>query len=117
VRIATGSWYDALPVGTTLDLVVSNPPYVADDSPDVEPAVRRWEPSTAIFAGRDGLDAIRTIVAETTRWVRAGGWVVLEIGADQGADVTSLLASAGFHSVEIRPDLAGRDRVAIARVP
>jgi release factor glutamine methyltransferase len=116
IRIAAGSWFDALPGRTTLDLVVSNPPYIADDSPDVEPAVREWEPRTALFAGRDGLDSIRQIVADAPRWVRAGGWVVLEIGADQGADVAGLFTAGRYGSVEIRPDLADRDRVAIAQV-
>jgi release factor glutamine methyltransferase len=117
VRIAAGSWFDALPEGTTFDLVVSNPPYIADDSPEVESAVREWEPAAALFAGRDGLDAIRAIVADAQRWVRPGGWLVLEIGADQGPDVGGLLDAAGYRAVEIRPDVAGRDRVAIAQVP
>ncbi len=117
VRIAAGSWFNALPAGTTLDLVVSNPPYIADDSPDIERAVREWEPAAALFAGRDGLDAIRAIVDDAPRWVRAGGWVVLEIGADQGRGVAGLFGAAGYRSVEVRPDLAGRDRVAIAEVP
>jgi release factor glutamine methyltransferase len=116
VRIAVGSWFEALPRGTTLDLAVANPPYIADDSPDVEVAVREWEPAAALFAGPDGLDAIRAIAATAPRWIRAGGWLVLEIGADQGAAVAELLAAGAYEAVEIRPDLAGRDRVAVARV-
>jgi release factor glutamine methyltransferase len=116
VHIAVGWWFDALPRGTTLDLAVANPPYIADDSPDVEVAVREWEPAAALFAGPDGLDAIRAIAATAPRWIRAGGWLVLEIGADQGAAVAELLAAGAYEAVEIRPDLAGRDRVAVARV-
>jgi release factor glutamine methyltransferase len=116
VRIAAGSWFDALPRGTLLDLAVSNPPYIADDSPDVEDAVRDWEPHEALFAGADGLDAIRTIVADAPRWLRGGGRLVLELGADQGSAVAGLLAASGYEAIEIRPDLAGRDRVAVARV-
>ncbi len=116
VRIATGSWFDALPVGTRLDLAVANPPYIADDSPDVEASVRAWEPPAALFAGPDGLDAVRVIVGAAPRWVRPGGWLVLEIGADQGREVAGLLDRAGYEAVEIRPDLAGRDRVAVARL-
>ena len=70
VRIAVGSWFNALPAGTTLDLVVANPPYIADDSPDVEPSVRAWEPAGALFAGADGLDAVRLLVGDAPRWVR-----------------------------------------------
>jgi release factor glutamine methyltransferase len=116
VCIAVGSWFDALPRGTTLDLAVANPPYIADDSPDVEVAVREWEPAAALFAGPDGLDAIRAIAATAPRWIRAGGWLVLEIGADQGAAVAELFAAGAYEAVEIRPDLAGRDRVAVACV-
>ena len=89
VRIAEGSWFDALPAGTVLDLAVSNPPYVADDSPDVDVAVSEWEPHGALFAGADGLDAIRHLVDAAPRWVRPGGWLVLEIGADQGDAVAA----------------------------
>ena len=115
VRIAEGSWFDALPDGTVLDLAVANPPYVADGSPDVDAAVREWEPHGALFAGADGLDAIRLLVGAAPRWVRPGGWLVLEIGADQGDAVARLLTDAGYSDVEIRPDLAGRDRVAVSR--
>jgi release factor glutamine methyltransferase len=116
VRIAEGSWFDALPVRTRLDMAVSNPPYIADTSPLVDDSVRRWEPHAALFAGPDGLDDIRVIAEQAGRWVRPGGWLVLEIGADQGSAVADLLASTGFGDVGIRPDLAGRDRVAVARV-
>jgi release factor glutamine methyltransferase len=116
VRIAGGRWFDALPVGTTLDVAVSNPPYIADGSPLVDDSVRRWEPHEALFAGPDGLDDIRAIAADARRWIRPGGALVLEIGADQGRAVAGLLAGRGFVDVEIRPDLAGRDRVAVARV-
>ena len=118
VRLAEGSWFDALPASLrgSLDLVVANPPYIADDDPEVEPAVRDWEPHGALFAGDDGLDHLRTIVASGVQWIRPGGRLVLEIGHEQGADVTALLGAAGYADIEIRPDLAGRDRVAIGRV-
>lgn len=117
VRIAQGSWFDALPDDLRLDVVVSNPPYVADDSPDLAAGVRDWEPGRALFAGGDGLDAIRVISGGARERLRAGGWLVLEIGADQGAAVSELLEAAGFSDIEIRPDLVGHDRVAVARKP
>jgi release factor glutamine methyltransferase len=116
VRIAEGRWFDALPVGTQLDVAVSNPPYIAAGSPLVDDSVRRWEPHEALFAGADGLDDIRILAEQAHRWVRAEGWLVLEIGADQGPQVAALLVTTGFHDVGIRPDLAGRDRVAVGRV-
>mgnify|MGYP001825632868 FL=1 len=117
VSIASGSWFDALPDGERFDVIVSNPPYVAVGSPDLDASVRDWEPESALLAGVDGLDDIRVLVAGAVRHLRAGGWLVLEIGADQGRAVASLLDDAGYVDVEIRPDLAGRDRVAIARPP
>jgi release factor glutamine methyltransferase len=116
VRIGQGSWFDALPPGTVLDGAVSNPPYVAIGSSAVAPSVREWEPAGALFAGVDGLDAIRAIAADAPGWIRPGGWLVLEIGSDQGDAVDRLLGRT-FADVEIRPDLAGRDRVAVARIP
>lgn len=117
VRVALGSWFDALPVDVTADVVVANPPYVAVDSPDLAAEVGAWEPHGALFAGVDGLDDIRRIVADAGARLRSGGWLVLEIGADQGAAVGALLDDAGYVDVEIRPDLAGHDRIALARSP
>jgi len=116
VRIAEGPWFDALPDDVVVDVAVANPPYVATTSPDVDEAVRRWEPHEALFAGSDGLDDIRALVAAAPGRVRPGGWLVLEIGADQGPSVAALLQAAGYGEVAIRQDLAGRDRVAVARV-
>jgi release factor glutamine methyltransferase len=115
--VVEGSWFDALPAALVVDLAVANPPYVATTSPDVDAAVRDWEPAHAVFAGVDGLGAIREVVDGARRRVRSGGWLVLEIGADQGASVDRLLAAAGFVDVAIEPDLSGRDRVAVARRP
>ncbi len=81
------------------------------------PDVPEWEPHTALFAGADGLDAIRVLVAGARRHLAPGGWLVLEIGSDQGPTVRSLLDEGGYGAVEIRQDLAGHDRIAIARHP
>jgi len=117
VRIAEGSWFAALPPDVVVDVAVANPPYIASGSPHVDESVRTWEPHDALFAGDDGLDDVAVIVATAPRHVRAGGWLVLEIGADQGPAVERLLVDAGYEDVSIRPDLAGRDRVAVARLP
>lgn len=117
VRLAAGSWYDALPAEQRFDVIVSNPPYVATGAPELDEAVRFWEPADALFAGSDGLDDIRHLVIGAPDHLADDGWLVLEIGADQGAPVGELFEAAGFCEVEIRPDLAGRDRVASARRP
>jgi release factor glutamine methyltransferase len=119
VRVAEGSWFDALPaeVEGRLDLVVSNPPYIAVDDPEVEPSVREWEPHLALFAGDDGLDAYRQIVAAAPRWLAPNGWLVLEIGHTQTDAVIGLMSDAGLAEVAVHPDLAGHPRVATARAP
>ena len=117
VRVGEGSWFDALPAGERFDVIVSNPPYVADDSPLLDDSVRDWEPAQALFAGRDGLAELRRIVDGAVERLAPGGWLVLEIGADQGEAVRDLLDTAGYGSTEIRPDLAGLDRIALGRIP
>ena len=117
VRVALGSWFEALPHGVQFDVIVSNPPYVAVGSPDLDAAVAEWEPASALFAGTDGLDDIRILAAGASDRLRPGGALVLEIGADQGRAVDDALRRAGLAEVEIRRDLSGRDRVAIARRP
>jgi len=115
VRASMGSWFEALPPGERFDVIVSNPPYVAEGSPDLEQSVEEWEPVEALLSGTDGLDAIRELVGGATAHLKQGGWLVLEIGADQGEAVRALLREAGYGSVEIRKDLAGRDRIAIGK--
>jgi release factor glutamine methyltransferase len=117
VRIGHGSWFAALPAELRFDVIVSNPPYVADDSPLLDRSVVDWEPALALFAGPDGLDAIRTVIAGAPAHLAGGGWLVLEIGSDQGDAVRELLDAGGFEHVEIRPDLAGHDRIAVGRTP
>ena len=117
VRVAHGSWYEALPDGTSFDVIVSNPPYVALGSPDLDPGVGDWEPASALFSGDDGLDDIRILATGAPDRLRAGGSLVLEIGADQGRAVEDVLAAAGLVGIEVRPDLSGHDRIAIARRP
>jgi release factor glutamine methyltransferase len=113
VRVAEGSWFEALPPGTRFDVIVSNPPYVAEGSPELDESVAEWEPREALIAGPDGLDSIREIVAGAPEHLEQGGWLVLEIGADQGSAVRALYEHAGFTDIEIRQDLAGRDRIAV----
>ena len=116
VRVATGSWYQALPDDVHFDVIVSNPPYVPDADPALEQVVRRHEPHVALYGGADGLDHVREVVAGAPARLRPGGWLVLEIGAAQGDRARALLGDAGLVDVEIRQDLAGHDRIALARL-
>ena len=117
VVVREGSWYAALPNVARFDVIVSNPPYVAEGSPLLEASVSEWEPPGALFGGADGLDHVRTIVGGAIDHLLPGGWLVLEIGADQGEVVGNLLTAAGFERVEVRQDLAGHDRVVTGRAP
>jgi release factor glutamine methyltransferase len=119
VRVSHGSWFDALPVDVRgeIDVVVSNPPYIADGDPEVAESVLEYEPHTALFAGDDGLDDVRTIARDARDWLRSGGWLVMEIGYQQGEAVKALLERFGYADVAITNDLTGRPRIAEGRNP
>jgi release factor glutamine methyltransferase len=119
VEVHEGSWWSALPgsLRGAVDVAVSNPPYIAEGDPEVDESVRAWEPHGALYSGADGLDAVREIVVGAGAWLAPRGWLVLEIGWTQGSTVAELLRAGGFVDVAIRPDLAGRDRVALGRRP
>ena len=103
-----GRWFEPL-AGEQFELVVSNPPYVAEGDPHL-PALR-FEPRGALVSGADGLDAIRDIVREAGAHLRPGGWLLLEHGMGQDGAVRTLLAGVGLESVATWPDLAGIARV------
>jgi release factor glutamine methyltransferase len=115
VRLAQGEWFDALPpdLRGAVDLIVSNPPYVAFDDPLPDEVVR-WEPVGALYSGPTGLEAIEHIVAETPQWLARDGVLVLEIGETQGDAVLALAGAAGFTDAAIHPDLAGKPRILVA---
>lgn len=116
VRLAQGDWFAALDPSLRgcIDVVVANPPYIAIDDPEVAAEVTNYEPRGALFAGDDGLDALRVVIGGASEWLRPGGALVLEIGHRQGGGVRDLLVAGGLERVEIRRDYAGRDRIAIA---
>jgi release factor glutamine methyltransferase len=99
-----------------VDVVVSNPPYVAEEERDSLPVeVVEHEPEEALFAEGNGMSVIRQLAADALVWLRPGGWLVLEIAADRGADVASLLEALEYRDVSILRDLAGRERIAEGR--
>ena len=103
-----GRWFEPV-TGESFELVVSNPPYVAEDDPHL--ADLRFEPGGALLAGPEGMDCIRNIVKAAPGHVRSGGWLLLEHGLGQDRAVRDLLADAGFQSISTWPDLAGIPRV------
>ena len=117
-RIAwhAGDWYAPV-AGRRFDLVVSNPPYVAEGDPHLGSGDLRFEPRAALTDGSgDGLGAIRAIVAGAAAHLAPGGWLLLEHGFDQADAVRALLAQAGLEEPFSLPDLAGIPRVAGARM-
>jgi release factor glutamine methyltransferase len=101
----------------TFDLIVANPPYIPEyERASLQPEVRDHEPAVALFAGAGGLAVIRRLLDESLRRLRPGGWLIFEFGAGQAEPVRLLLgAMRGWSDVEVKPDLAGIPRTAIAR--
>ena len=115
VEFFQARWFEGLP-GHRFDLIVSNPPYVAQDDPHLQQGDLRFEPLTALVSGRDGLNDIRIIVTGAPAYLRAGGWLLFEHGYDQAEVCRDLLRDAGFGEVISRADLAGLPRVAGGRL-
>lgn len=117
VRMEQGEWFSALPddLRGTIDLVVSNPPYVPDDV-ELPAEVVGWEPSAALFSGTDGLSSLRRILGDAPGWLHATGTVVCELSPEQ-ADAAAELAAERFAEVELVEDLTGRTRAVVARHP
>lgn len=111
-----GAFFEPLRPGESLDCLCANPPYVGErERPSLMPEVERWEPAGALFAGEDGLDCIRRIVADAPARIAPGGLLLMEIGCEQGPAVVALLeATAAFEDVETLRDHAGRIRIARA---
>lgn len=113
VKCVLSHWMDKVP--GPFELIVSNPPYVADG--DSHLAALTYEPLQALTSGADGLDDIRQIIAQAPSRLAAGGWLLLEHGWDQAAPVQALLREAGFVQVQSRRDLGGHERCTGAVMP
>lgn len=120
VRLFEGDWWSALPdqFRGEVDLVVSNPPYISTDEMDsLDRTVRDWEPPGALESGPSGLEAVRAVLSGAAGgWLRPGGSAVVEIAPHQAGEASRIASDAGFASVVVRRDLAGRERVLVARV-
>jgi release factor glutamine methyltransferase len=115
IEFVAGSWYAPLSQ-RMFDVIVSNPPYIAAGDPRVEPAVRRFEPPAALFAGPTGLESLRVVIVGAQRHLVPGGWLAVEHGDEQGEAVRALFVAAGFREVRTSRDLAGRDRCTEGRI-
>ena len=118
VRVVHGSWWNALPqeIAGQIDIAICNPPYIAKDDSEVAPDVHLYEPHSALYASDNGLSDLRTVIEGASTWLKKSGWLVLEIGYQQGAEVLAMMSSSGFVGAEIKQDLSGRDRIAVGQL-
>jgi len=114
VRLLRSDWFSALE-SEYFDLIVSNPPYIADGDAHLAQGDLRFEPRAALASGADGLDDIRRIISQARAHLNANSWLLLEHGYDQAEKVRVLLQHAGFGQVFSARDLAGIERVSGGR--
>lgn len=116
VEFQQGDWYEPIP-SRLFDLIVSNPPYVAEGDRHLVEGDLRFEPRSALVGGKDGLADINTICAQAMAHLQPGGWLCVEHGQGQDAEVRRMFIRAGLESVTSRPDLAGIARIVSGRAP
>jgi release factor glutamine methyltransferase len=116
VEFRLGDW--CRPLATErFDLIATNPPYVRRGDPHLQRGDVRFEPELALVAGDDGLKSLRVIIAQAPPLLKAGGWLVVEHGFDQAAEVQRLYMDRGFVEIASHKDLGGKTRVVSGRWP
>jgi release factor glutamine methyltransferase len=116
VKFRNSDWFEGLS-GESFDLIAANPPYIANADPHLKQGDVRFEPRSALSAGPDGLRDIRRIVQDARAHLVPGGWLLMEHGYDQAAEVRALLSAAGYTEAGSFPDLQGHLRVSGGRRP
>jgi len=116
VNFLHSDWFSAL-AGQRYNLILSNPPYIAEHDPHLQQGDVRFEPLSALVSGPDGLADLRSIIAQAAAYLISPGWLLLEHGYDQADAVCALLEQAGFVEVHSQRDLAGQQRVSLGRLP
>jgi release factor glutamine methyltransferase len=117
VELRHGPLFEPLRPGERFDVIVSNPPYVAEsEAATLQPEVADWEPRGALFGGEDGLDVLRGLVLGARDALKPGGMLALEVGAGQAATVARMMEDAdGYDDVRVRRDYAGKQRIVSGR--
>ncbi|MCJ8169637.1 peptide chain release factor N(5)-glutamine methyltransferase [Atopomonas sediminilitoris] len=108
-------WFSALAPASRFDLIVSNPPYIAESDPHLALGDVRFEPRSALVAAADGLADLQHIIKQAPAWLKPGGWLLLEHGWDQAQAVCALLSEQGFTGVRSEMDLGGHARVSLGQ--
>jgi release factor glutamine methyltransferase len=114
IRFVRSNWFDDLE-DHVFDMIVSNPPYIAEDDPHLSQGDVRFEPGSALTSGPRGLDDLSLLINKAPGYLKPGGWLLLEHGYDQADAVLNLLQQAGFKNCEDFQDYAGNPRVAIGQ--
>lgn len=117
VHFGQGDWCEALPADALFDMIISNPPYIAEGDPHLREGDLRFEPRSALVADERGLADLATLCQQSRSRLSDGGYLLLEHGHMQGEEVRTLLVSQGFDGVRSERDLAGHERVTLGRVP
>ncbi len=116
VNLICSDWLKALQAKRKFDLIVSNPPYVAVAIKDELQPELAFEPQHALYSGADGMDSIRILAGKISRYLRSGGWLYMEIGAEQADNVLDIFTSLhDYDQLAVHKDYAGRPRVLQAR--
>ncbi|WMS87078.1 peptide chain release factor N(5)-glutamine methyltransferase [Pleionea litopenaei] len=115
VTFYQGSWFQAVPSNATFDLIISNPPYVANDDPHMTQGDLPFEPVTALTAGDDEFADLDEIIRDAANFLNRQGWLMVEHGYYQGARVVELFKAAGFTKVQTEKDLSGNDRFTLGQ--
>jgi release factor glutamine methyltransferase len=116
IRFLQSDWFSGLQ-NEKFDVIVSNPPYIAENDAHLTQGDLRFEPLTALASGKDGLDDIRRIIQAAPSHLNPNGWLMLEHGYDQAKKVAELLTLHGFEQISHAPDLSGTLRVSLGRMP
>lgn len=116
VQFQLSNWFSALQ-GEKFDVIVSNPPYIAQNDAHLEQGDLRFEPTSALASGADGLDDIRIIINDSLLHLNPQGWLMLEHGYNQAGSIQGLMAQAGLVDIETLQDLGGNERVTIGKNP
>lgn len=115
LRLLVSDWFSALQ-SEKFDVIVSNPPYIAQHDEHLKQGDLKFEPISALVSGSDGLDDIRKIIQDAPDYLKQHGWLILEHGYDQAEAVAELLRARGFSKIEHEKDIAGTLRVTFGAI-
>ncbi len=116
IRFIHSNWFSSLLPTQRFDMIVSNPPYIANNDPHLMQSSLPFEPAQALISGADGLDAIRHLCQEAPNWLTNDGWLIIEHGYNQGEAVRALLTQANFTQIATHRDYGNNDRISLGKI-